>query len=71
MKSLCTQSLKYAAHFKRHADVGMVMVNLPTVGVDYHMPFGGHKKSSFSSREQGRYAAEFFTTIKTAYVLAG
>lgn len=68
---ICTQSLKHAAHFKRHADVGMVMVNLPTAGVDYHVPFGGRKKSSFGPREQGRYAAEFFTTVKTSYVRAG
>ena len=49
---------------------GMVMVNLPTAGVDYHLPFGGRKGSSYGSREQGRYAQEFFTTVKTAYTLA-
>ncbi len=65
---IATTSLKYAAHFKRHSQAGMVMVNLPTAGVDYHVPFGGRKGSSFGSREQGRYAQEFFTTVKTAYV---
>ena len=64
---ICTTSLHYAADFKRRAAAGMVMVNLPTAGVDYHVPFGGTKASSFGSREQGRYAAEFFTTVKTAY----
>ena len=63
-----TTSLKAAAHFKRNAQAGMVMVNLPTAGVDYHVPFGGRKASSFGPREQGRYAAEFYTTVKTAYV---
>lgn len=67
---LCTTSLKHAAHFKRNAQAGMVMVNLPTAGVDYHVPFGGTKGSSYGAREQGRYAAEFFTTVKTAYTLA-
>ena len=67
---ICTTSLKYASHFKRNAEVGMVMVNLPTAGVDYHVPFGGRKGSSYGPREQGRYAAEFFTTVKTAYVHA-
>jgi len=62
-----TKSLKYASHFKRHAQAGMVMVNAPTAGVDYHVPFGGTKGSSYGSREQGRYAAEFFTSVKTAY----
>ena len=64
---LCTTSLRHATHFKRHAQAGMVMVNVPTAGVDYHVPFGGRKGSSMGSREQGRHAAEFFTTVKTAY----
>lgn len=67
---ICTTSLKHAQHFKAHAQAGMVMVNLPTAGVDYHVPFGGTKGSSFGPREQGRYAAEFFTTVKTSYVNA-
>lgn len=66
---ICTTSLKLASHFKANAEAGMVMVNLPTAGVDYHVPFGGTKGSSFGSREQGRYAAEFYTTVKTAYTL--
>ncbi len=66
---ICTTSLKYASHFKRHAQAGLAMVNLPTAGVDYHVPFGGRKGSSYGSREQGRYAAEFYTTVKTAYTL--
>jgi acyl-CoA reductase-like NAD-dependent aldehyde dehydrogenase len=64
---LVTTSLKLASHFKRNAQAGMVMVNAPTAGVDYHVPFGGTKGSSYGAREQGRYAAEFFTTVKTAY----
>jgi alpha-ketoglutaric semialdehyde dehydrogenase len=67
---ICTTSLKYASHFKRNIETGMAMVNLPTAGVDYHVPFGGRKASSLGSREQGRYAVEFYTTVKTAYTLA-
>lgn len=67
---ICTTSLKHATHFKRHAQAGMVMVNVATAGVDYHVPFGGRKGSSYGSREQGRYASEFFTTVKTAYTMA-
>ena len=67
---ICTTSLKYATHFKRNIEAGMAMVNLPTAGVDYHVPFGGRKASSLGSREQGRYAVEFYTTVKTAYTLA-
>jgi alpha-ketoglutaric semialdehyde dehydrogenase len=65
---ICTASLKYASHFKENAQAGMVMVNLPTAGVDYHVPFGGRKGSSFGTREQGQYAVEFYTTVKTCYV---
>jgi len=65
---VCTTSLKHAAHFRRQLQAGMVMVNAPTAGVDPHVPFGGRKGSSFGPREQGRYAAEFYTTVKTAYV---
>ena len=68
---IVTTSLKYATDYKRNAQAGMVMVNLPTAGVDYHVPFGGRKGSSYGPREQGRYAAEFYTTVKTAYVFAG
>lgn len=68
---ICTTSLKHATHFKRNSEAGMVMVNLPTAGVDFHVPFGGRKGSSYGSREQGRYAMEFYTTVKTAYTLAG
>jgi len=67
---ICTTSLKHATHFKRNAEAGMVMVNLATAGVDYHVPFGGRKGSSYGPREQGAYAREFYTTVKTAYTLA-
>jgi aldehyde dehydrogenase (NAD+) len=65
---IATTSLKHAEHFKRNSAAGMVMVNLPTAGVDYHVPFGGRKGSSYGPREQGRYAAEFYTLVKTTYV---
>jgi acyl-CoA reductase-like NAD-dependent aldehyde dehydrogenase len=68
---ICTTSLKHASHFRRNSEAGMVMVNLPTAGVDYHVPFGGRKASSYGPREQGAYAREFYTTVKTSYTLAG
>ncbi|KAA5805051.1 aldehyde dehydrogenase family protein [Alkalicaulis satelles] len=64
---IATTSLKHARDFQRRAKAGMVMVNLPTAGVDYHVPFGGIKSSSYGPREQGFAAAEFFTQVKTAY----
>ncbi|MBE9557005.1 MAG: aldehyde dehydrogenase family protein [Proteobacteria bacterium] len=66
---ICTTSLKYSSDFKRNSEAGMTMVNLPTAGVDYHVPFGGRKGSSYGPREQGRYAREFYTIVKTSYTL--
>ena len=65
---VCTTSLKHAARFRDGLQAGIVTVNLPTAGVDFHVPFGGTKASSQGTREQGRYAVEFFTTVKTAYI---
>lgn len=67
---ICTTSLKYSSHFKSNSKAGMVMVNLPTAGVDYHVPFGGTKGSSYGSREQGSYAQEFYSIVKTSYTQA-
>ncbi len=68
---ICTGSLKQARAFRHGARAGMVMVNLPTAGVDFHVPFGGTKGSSHGSREQGRQAVEFYTTTRTAYSFGG
>ena len=68
---ICTTDLAEAAHFRRHSKAGMVMVNLPTAGVDFHVPFGGRGESSHGPREQGTAAVEFFTTSKTSYTHPG
>ena len=67
---IMTSSLKYARHFVRNVRAGMTMTNLPTAGVDYHVPFGGSRKSSFGPREQGFAAVEFYTQVKTSYTWA-
>ncbi|MFN2361782.1 MAG: aldehyde dehydrogenase family protein [Marinobacter sp.] len=67
---LITRSLQRATDFKARAETGCVMVNLATAGTDYHVPFGGRKDSSFGPREQGRYAREFYTVVKTCYIKA-
>jgi len=68
---IVTQSLARSTHFRRNARTGVVTINLPTAGTDYHVPFGGRGDSSYGPREQGKGAAEFYTTIKTAYISAG
>ncbi|MFS0866069.1 aldehyde dehydrogenase family protein [Microbacterium sp. 179-B 1A2 NHS] len=68
---ICTASLAVAKHFARYSQAGMVMVNAPTAGVDYHVPFGGSKGSSYGPKEQGSYAREFYSSVKTAYINPG
>ena len=68
---IVTRDLARATHFRRNAETGVVTVNLPTAGTDYHVPFGGRGQSSYGPREQGTYAREFYTTVKTAYIAAG
>ena len=68
---IITRDLARASHFRRNARTGCVMVNLPTAGTDYHVPFGGRGSSSYGPREQGGYAEDFYTTIKTAYISSG
>ncbi|MEX1078005.1 MAG: aldehyde dehydrogenase family protein [Homoserinimonas sp.] len=65
---ICTTTLARAEDYQARADAGMVMINLPTAGVDPHVAFGGRKRSSYGPREQGAQAQEFFTQTKTAYV---
>ena len=68
---IITSSLSRATHFRRNVKTGCVMVNLPTAGTDYHVPFGGRGESSYGPREQGQYAQEFYTQVKTAYINSG
>lgn len=68
---IVTRSLARATHFRRNVRTGVVTVNLPTAGTDYHVQFGGRGDSSYGPREQGIHAREFYTTVKTAYIAAG
>jgi len=68
---IITTNLARATHFRRNARTGCVMINLPTAGTDYHVPFGGRGESSYGPREQGQYAKEFYTHVKTAYISSG
>jgi len=68
---IVTRSLARAQAFKAQSKSGCVMVNLATAGTDYHVPFGGVGQSSYGPREQGRYAIDFYTIVKTAYTAPG
>jgi len=64
---IVSNSAKHIRDFRKNIRAGMVMVNLPTAGVDYHVPFGGTRGSSYGPREQGFAAVEFYTQVKTVY----
>ena len=68
---ICSTSLPLVTQFKRRIRAGLVMVNAPTAGVDYHVSFGGRRGSSYGAREQGRAAREFYTAHKTTYINPG
>jgi len=65
------QQLDTNLSFKRNAEAGIVKVNQATSGLDYHLPFGARKGSSYGPRGQGRYAAEFYAVVKAAYTSGG
>jgi alpha-ketoglutaric semialdehyde dehydrogenase len=67
---IATRSLARATKFRLKSRSGCVMVNLPTAGTDYHVPFGRARASSYGPREQGRAAVEFYTQMKTSCVYA-
>jgi acyl-CoA reductase-like NAD-dependent aldehyde dehydrogenase len=66
--AVCTRSLTSAYEFINRIEAGLVMVNLPSAGVEYHVPFGGSKASSLGMREQGPVAVDFYSEVQTAYV---
>jgi aldehyde dehydrogenase (NAD+) len=66
--AIFTRDINRMLHFIKSAEAGMIKINGETAGVEPHAPFGGMKQSSSHSREQGRAAIEFFTSIQTIAV---
>jgi acyl-CoA reductase-like NAD-dependent aldehyde dehydrogenase len=64
---IITTDINRQRHFRDHAQVGMVQINLPTAGMDFHAPFTGKKGSSYGPPEKGGYAREFFTAAKVVH----
>jgi alpha-ketoglutaric semialdehyde dehydrogenase len=63
--SVFTRDLDAALTVVGGIDTGMIRINQPTSGVDFHAPFGGEKDSSFGPREQGKAAREHYTSTHT------
>ncbi len=66
-----TRSLDVALAAADRLDAGMIRVNAPSSGVDFHLPFGGAKGASHGDREQGQAALDFYTVSRTVSVLPG
>lgn len=64
---IMTNTLSHVLNFRKKTRSGMAMINLPTVGTDYHVPFGGAAASGFGPKELGVAAREFFTATRTIY----
>ena len=61
-------NLSRAFEYIYRAEAGLLTVNLPSAGVEYQLPFGGTKDSSFGPKEQGPAAMEFYSDYKTIYL---
>ena len=66
--SIVSKDLTRVYQFINRIDAGLITVNLPTAGVEYQLPFGGTKESSFGMREQGPAALDFYTETRTVYL---
>ena len=66
--SLVSRDLTRVHQFINRIEAGLITVNLPTAGVEYQLPFGGTKQSSFGMREQGPLALDFYTETRTVYM---
>jgi len=66
--SIFTTNIGNMLSFINEMDAGLVRINAESAGVELQAPFGGMKQSSSHSREQGRAAIEFFTSIKTVFI---
>ena len=66
--SIQTTNLSRAFEYIYRAEAGLLTVNLPSAGVEYQLPFGGTKDSSFGPKEQGPAAMEFYSDYKTIYL---
>jgi acyl-CoA reductase-like NAD-dependent aldehyde dehydrogenase len=66
--SIISKDLTRVHQFINQIEAGLITVNLPTAGVEYQLPFGGTKESSFGMREQGPQALDFYTETRTVYL---
>ena len=66
--SVQTMNISRVFEFIYRMEAGLLTVNLPSAGVEYQLPFGGTKDSSFGPKEQGPAAMDFYSDYKTVYL---
>ncbi len=66
--SIQTRDVSRIFEYVNRIEAGLITVNLPSAGVEYQLPFGGSKESSFGPKEQGPVALDFYTDYKTVYL---
>jgi acyl-CoA reductase-like NAD-dependent aldehyde dehydrogenase len=66
--SIISNDLARVHKFIKGIEAGLITVNLPTAGVEYQLPFGGTKESSYGMREQGPQALDFYSESRTVYL---
>jgi aldehyde dehydrogenase (NAD+) len=66
--SIVSKDLTRVHRFINRIEAGLITVNLPTAGVEYQLPFGGTKESSYGMREQGPQALDFYSETRTVYL---
>ncbi|MGH9672904.1 MAG: aldehyde dehydrogenase family protein, partial [Bryobacteraceae bacterium] len=66
--SVQTTNVSRVFEYVHRMEAGLLTVNLPSAGVEYQLPFGGTKDSSFGPKEQGPTALEFYSDYKTVYL---
>ena len=66
--SILTNRMDQAFKYINRIEAGLIIVNLPSAGVEYQLPFGGTKASSTGYREQGSVAIDFYSELRTVYL---
>ncbi len=66
--AIFTQDVNKAFTAMRDLEAGIFYVNLPTIGAETHLPFGGTKQTGNGHREAGLAALDVFSEWKSIYV---
>jgi aldehyde dehydrogenase (NAD+) len=66
--SIYTRDVNKAFVAIRDIKAGITYINVPTIGAEAHLPFGGVKQTGNGHREGGWAVYDFFTEWKSVYI---